>query len=83
MCEDVCPLACRMDHISVMERPMPSGGADAAAAVGTTMSGVRGRGGTAVGAEVAFACKSNHTILGTGLERVRLESLLGVVFFWH
>ena len=69
--EEVCPLACRMDHISVMERPMPSDDAGAAAdgaVVGAAMSGVRGRGGVATGAVLAFACKCTRGYLGSAGE---------------
>jgi len=67
--EEVCPLACRMDHISVMERPMPSDDAvSAAAVVGAAMSGVRGRSGDTTGAALAFACRfcnGSPSTLGT------------------
>ncbi len=57
--DDVWPLACRMDHISVMERPMPAED-DAAAAAGMTMSGVDGRGGVGGAAAVVLACSSSQ-----------------------
>ena len=63
MCVDVWPLACRMDHISVMERPMPAEDDAAAAAGGMTMSGVDGRGGVGGAAAVAFACTATDTTL--------------------